>query len=104
MNEGIYQIVRDLFITPNGRLFFIGSILSAGSGYYVFENQTNELVFAYVVLGVGSVFILISMIMASFSAHMKSRERVITMEMDKEIREARMEHGEADKTIYKVDE
>lgn len=104
MSETALGIVKDLFVTPNGRLFFIGSVLCGGSGYYVFEYNSEQIVFAYVVLGVGSAMIAGSMVMVSIGKYLSSRDKLEIMRLDAELREKRMAHGEQDRTIYKLPE
>jgi uncharacterized membrane protein YqhA len=104
MNDAVLQILKDLFVTPNGRLFFIGSVLAAGSGYYVFEYESKQLMFAYAALGVGSLMIAGSMAMATFSKYMIEIQKMETRKLDAQLREERMRHGEKDRTIYKVNE
>lgn len=104
MSDALLQIIKDLFVTANGRLFFIGSVLSGGSGYYVFDKGSDEIMFAYFTMGMGAIMIAGSMVMASYAKAKHESQRIEIMRLDAELREERMKHGEKDKTIYRVDE
>lgn len=104
MTDQAVSVLKELLASANGRLFTIGSLLCGGSTYYILDKGSDEIMFAYASLGIGTFMILTSMVMAFFAKYLSSKERMEIRKLDAEIRMERMERGEADRTIYKFED
>ena len=56
--------VEELFKTPNGQIRLVGAIMCIGPGYYLMNSGAGANNFVYVMMSIGTMFILISAGMA----------------------------------------
>ena len=68
------NIVLELIATPNGQIRLLGGVLCVGPGYYILPDPGNTSMFAYALLGVGFILIMLSAIMATIAAKYRERE------------------------------
>jgi hypothetical protein len=60
--------LEELFKTPNGQIRLLGAVMCVGPGYYLLNNKETATTFTYVMIGVGTMFILLSAGMAIWAA------------------------------------
>ena len=101
----LWNILRDLVSTVNGVVRLIGAALIGLPVYWIFTHPDlppHIFWFGVGVIGLGVVWVAVSVLMA-----VKARSEAGKMEvrrLDADARKARMEHGEPDRTIYRVDD
>lgn len=66
--NGLWGILKVFFASPNGQLRIIGAAMVLGPAYYSYTTGLPIEEFDYYLLGIGSLFILISVVMAVIKA------------------------------------
>lgn len=74
MNETVAGIIKDLFLTANGRIFTVGAALCLLPGYFTYLNDVEPAIFDFVILGAGFVLVLVSAVMATYRATIESKQ------------------------------
>ena len=67
------ESVKKWLSTPNGQLRMIGAIMIIGSGYYVMATGYEVDTFVYWILGIGTVFVTISILLAIWKARINGK-------------------------------
>ena len=62
------EVLRDLVATPNGQIRLLGTVMCIGPGYYILNEGQMVSMFVYVMLGIGSMFIVLSAFLAVYAA------------------------------------
>lgn len=62
------EVLRELATSPNGQIRLVGTVMCIGPGYYILNEGQMVSNFVYVMLGIGSLFIVLSAVLAVYAA------------------------------------
>ena len=60
--------------TPNGQVRLLGSVMCVGPGYHIVTSNGNASIFAYAVMGLGFILVMVSIIMAIVRAQHEGKK------------------------------